>query len=105
MLGQAYVALSDDLLNAAGPEQKIARPSGFVGTQEAFAHLLAREMAPRLGLACRVESAPQPALTEPLVRVNCDPWITPGWPAAAFWDDYAAYYRRIAAAGLLSAPP
>ena len=104
LLGQAYVALSDDLLNAAGPEQKIARPSGFVGTQEAFAHLLAREMAPRLGLACRVEAAPQPALTEPLVRVNCDPWITPGWPAAGFWDDYAAYYHRIAAAGLLSAP-
>ena len=69
-----------------------------------FAHLLAREMAPRLGLACAVEAAPQPALTEPLVRVNSDPWITPGWPAEAFWDDYAAYYRRIAAAGLLSAP-
>ena len=50
------------------------------------------------------QAAPQPALTEPLVRVNSDPWITPGWPAEAFWDDYAAYYRRIAAAGLLSAP-
>lgn len=104
LLGQAYAALARDLLDAAGPDQKIARPSGFVGTQEAFAHLLAREMAPRLGLACEVEVAAQPALTEPLVRVNCDPWITPGWPAAQFWDDYAAYYGRIAAAGLLSAP-
>lgn len=104
LLGQAYAALARDMLTEAGPDQKVARPSGFVGTQEAFAHLLAREMAPRLGLACAVEAAPQPALTEPLVRVNSDPWITPGWPAEAFWDDYAAYYRRIAAAGLLSAP-
>lgn len=103
LLGQAYVALAGELLDAAGPDQKISRPSGFVGTQEAFAHLLAREMSPRLGLACRVESAPQPELTEPLVRVNSDPWITPDWPAAAFWDDYAAYYQRIAAAGVLSA--
>lgn len=104
LLGQAYVALADDLLGGVAPDQKVARPSGFVGTQEAFAHLLAREMAPRLGLACRVEVAPQPELSEPLVRVNSDPWITPAWPAAEFWDDYAAYYQRIAAAGLLSAP-
>lgn len=104
LLGQAYVALARDLLDGAGPEQKIARPSGFVGTQEAFAQILSREMAPRLRLTCRVEAAYQPELTEPLIRVNSDPWITPDWPAARFWDDYAAYYQRIAATGALAAP-
>ena len=104
LLGQAYVALARDLLDEAGQVEQIARPSGFVGTQEAFAQLLSREMAPRLGMACRVEAASQPQLIEPLVRVNSDPWITPDWPATRFWDDYAAYYQRIAAAGLLSAP-
>jgi len=104
LLAQAYAALVRDLMDGAEADQKISRPSGFVGTQEAFAHLLAREMAPRLGLACRVEAASQPELAEPLVRVNSDPWITPDWPQAVFWDDYAAYYQRIAAAGLLSAP-
>ncbi|MDP1600739.1 NAD(P)-dependent oxidoreductase [Phenylobacterium sp.] len=104
LLGKAYVLLAGDLLNAAGPDQKIARPSGFVGTQEAFAHLLAREMSPRLGLACRIEAAPQPELIEPLVRVNSDPWITTDWPAVRFWDDYAAYYQRVASSGMLSGP-
>jgi hypothetical protein len=51
-----------------------------------------------------VELADQPTLTEPEVRINSDPWLRPGWDEAGFWDDYADYYRRVAAAGLLDAP-
>lgn len=104
LLAQAYAKLAETLLAAAGPDEKIARPSGFVGTQEAFARRLAGEMAPRLSLACEVEVLAQPELSEPLVRINDEPCLSPGWAEAGFWDDYADYYRRIAASGLLSAP-
>lgn len=104
LLAQAYVGLAETLLAAAGPEERIARPSGFVGTQEAFARRLAAEMGPRLGLACEVDVLAQPELSEPLVRTNDEPCLGAGWDEGGFWDAYADYYRRIAAGGLLSAP-
>lgn len=104
LLGRAYAGLVDRLLAAAAPAEAFGRPSAFVGTQLAFAERLAAEMAPRLGLACAVEALPQPDLAEPKRRINSDPAMPGDWNAAAFWDDYAAYYQRIAAAGLLSAP-
>lgn len=103
LLAQAYVRLVETLLDPAADAEAVARPSGFVGTQEAFARRLGGEMAPRLALACEVEVLPQPDLVEPLVRVNDQPWL-PGWEGSGFWDDYAAYYQRVAASGLLSAP-
>ena len=103
MLAQAYVRIVASLLDDAAPAETVARPSGFVGTQEAFARRLAAEMAPRLALACELEVLPQPDLAEPLVRVNYEPWLR-DWEEASFWDDYAEYYRRVAGSGLLSAP-
>ncbi|WP_332767509.1 NAD(P)-dependent oxidoreductase [Phenylobacterium sp.] len=104
-LGAAYVALVESVLSPSTPDQQIARPSGIIGSQEAFARLLAGEMNHRLGLECAVETLPQTVLAEPEVRVNSDPWIKPDWPAQPFWDAYAAYYQKLAASGLLAAPP
>lgn len=103
LLAQAYVRLVETLLDPAADAEAVARPSGFVGTQEAFARRLAAEMAPRLALACEVDVLAQPDLAEPLVRVNDQPWL-PGWEEVGFWDDYAAYYQRVAASGQLGAP-
>lgn len=104
LLGRAYAALAERLLADAAPKEAFGRPAGFIGTQEAFARRLAVEMAPRLHLACEVEALPQPELAEPEVRVNSEPWLMADWDAGAFFDDYASYYRRIAAEGLLAAP-
>ncbi len=104
LLGRAYAALADNLLAPDAPVEMFGRPSGLVGTQGDFAQRLAAEMRPRLGLACAVEALPQPELAEPEVRINAQPAIPADWDGAAFWDAYAHYYRRIAAAGLLAAP-
>lgn len=103
LLGRAYADLVDAMTAAPGAE-RVARPQGFVGTQEAFGHRLAAEMAPRLGLACAVEVWAQPVLAEPEVRVNAEPCLDQDWDEPGFWDDYAAYYQRIARDGLLGAP-
>lgn len=103
LLGEAYAALTAAVLQD-GASEYAARPQGFVGTQAEFGQRLSAAMAPRLGLACEVELADQPTLAEPEVRINSDPWLRPGWDEAGFWDDYAVYYRRIAASGLLDAP-
>lgn len=102
-LGAAYADLVRAVMDDLGAEH-VARPQGFIGSQEAFAHRLAAAMAPRLGLACAVEVLPQPDLIEPEIRVNSDSWLQPGWDEAGFWDAYAAYYQRVAAAGLLATP-
>ncbi len=102
VLAAAYSGLVHRML--AGAEDLIARPQGFVGTQEAFGRRLAAAMAPRLGRACAIESMDQPRLDEPETRINSEPAFAPGWDEAAFWDDYAAYYQETAAAGLLAAP-
>lgn len=103
-LGEAYARLATDLLLAGGPMQSTLRPSGFVGTQELFASILAGEMRSRLGLACDLEILPQPQLLEPEICINTDRWMPEGGPPASFWDEYAAYYERVAANGRLSAP-
>jgi nucleoside-diphosphate-sugar epimerase len=105
LLAKAYLRLCDQLAEAAGgPIQIVARPAGFVGSQEMFARLVADRMRPRLGLDCAVETWAQPTLAEPLRRANDEPWVTGDWGEGGFWDDYAAYYRRIAASGLFDAP-
>jgi len=103
LLARAYASFASCLVGAAAGADHIARPSGYVGPQEGFALRLAREMAPRLGLACAVETLAQPHLAEPLVRVNDQPAFFPGWPEEAFWDEYARYYQRLADSGLLEA--
>lgn len=71
-------------------------PSGYVETQGAFAQRFAREMAPRLGVACEVELKTQTAFSEPRVRINTDLLDAQalGWNETAAWDELGAYYRR-----------
>lgn len=102
LLGLAYADLTTELLS--GATEAVRRPAGFVGTQAEFAERIAAAMRPRLGLPCLVDALPQTRFEEPLVRVNTDDWLLAGWDEQSFWDDYAAYYRRIAAAGALAAP-
>jgi UDP-glucose 4-epimerase len=102
-LADAYAAMVGSVMDDPDTEH-VARPQGFVGSQEAFAHRLAAAMAPRLGLACAVEVLPQPDLIEPEIRVNSEPCLTQDWGEERFWDDYAAYYQRLARDGLLEAP-
>lgn len=104
LLARAYAELAGRMLEATEPADHVARPAGYVGPQGEFALKVAEEMAPRLGLDCRVELMAQPDLAEPLVRANDEPAFFEGWSAHAFWDDYADYYRRLAAEGRLDAP-
>lgn len=100
LLGEAYAALVEEMVGRVDAD-RVDRPQGLVGTQEAFARRLAAEMAPRLGLACDVETVDQPVLLEPESRINSTPWLRPGWEEGGFWDAYAAYYQRVDREGLL----
>lgn len=102
LLGEAYARLAGDL--AQGGPDRTARPQGFVGAQGDFAQRLAAEARPRLGLPCRVDAQDQTAFPEPESRVNREPALRADWDAKRFWDDYCAYYQRISAQGMLSAP-
>lgn len=104
LLAGAYRDLAARLAMPNASVELAARPSGFVGTQAEFAERLAAAMRPRLGLPCEVVAQEQPTLAEPEVRVNAEACLVPAWNAEPFWDDYAAYYQRIAAEGLLAGP-
>lgn len=102
LLATAYAALVDRALASQGSVDIVSRPSGFVGPQEQFARTLSAEMAPRLGLRCEVRPLPQPHLLEPEVRINSDAMLEAPWPSELFWDQYADYYQRLAASGVLA---
>jgi UDP-glucose 4-epimerase len=82
----------------SGQNQAPARlnPSGYVESQGAFTLRFAREMKPRLGLACEVELKDQTSFPEPRVRINTDlPDANAlNWNESAAWDELAAYYRQ-----------
>jgi nucleoside-diphosphate-sugar epimerase len=102
LLATAYAALVDRVLSAEGDVDVVSRPSGFVGPQEQFARILSAEMAPRLGFRCEVRPLPQPHLLEPEVRINSDAMLEAPWDSEFFWDQYADYYKRLAASGVLA---
>ena len=90
-LGRAYADyLSAVLSDADAPP--VARPSGWIATQGAFAGKVAAEAAARLGRDRPVAFADQTEFAEPLRRVNSDP--APACEEAAFWDDYVGWYAR-----------
>jgi UDP-glucose 4-epimerase len=70
-------------------------PSGYVESQGAFAERVARELGPRLGLDAKVTLGQQTDFSEPLMRVNTQSVLAhaPDGAVAAFWDEYAEYYR------------
>lgn len=73
-------------------------PTGYVETQEAFARRFARELEPRLGVACPLEIAEQTDFPEPVVRINTDRVDVDDWSEPAAWDELASYYERAARA-------
>jgi nucleoside-diphosphate-sugar epimerase len=101
LLGKAYARLAGELMGGAGG--RVARPSGFVGTQETFARKVAIEAQARLGRPCLVTAATQSTFLEPEVRVNDEPAIPDDWDEAGFWDRYVDYYLEVERAGLLQA--
>ena len=80
----------------AGRAPQRLNPSGYVESQGAFTLRFAREMKPRLGLACEVELKDQTQFAEPRVRINTDLPDAKAleWNEAVAWDELAEYYRQ-----------
>ena len=95
LLAKSYVDFVRSLPGAAG-FRKI-KPSGYVESQGSFALRFAREMQPRLRLACQVEMKQQTDFSEPRVRINTDvpDAAALGWDENAAWDAIADYYRQV----------
>lgn len=93
LLSRAYVRFIADLSTGKGPS--VIHPSGYVSSQGDFAERFAREMRPRLGLACELQLLVQTDFSEPLMRVNVDPAAAyvPGWDEVEAWNRVAAAYR------------
>lgn len=97
LLAKAYAKYAADV--HAGRAAQRLNPSGYVESQGAFTLRFAREMKPRLGLACEVELKDQTQFTEPRVRINTDPLDAKalGWNEGGAWDELAEYYRQVLA--------
>lgn len=92
LLAKAYAAFAAGLPAATGFSR--LNPSGYVESQGVFARRFADAMAPRLGLECGLELAPQRSFDEPRMRVNTQPVDAAPlhWEAGAAWDELAEYY-------------
>jgi nucleoside-diphosphate-sugar epimerase len=94
VLAQAYAHYLDRLRHDdAAPA--VARPSGWIAAQGAFARRVAAEAERRLGRACPLRLAGRHPLEEPYLRVNSEPAIPPDWDEARFWDDYVGWYEEL----------
>lgn len=92
LLAKAYASFAARL--PAMPGRSQTNPSGYVESQGQFAQRFADQMAPRLGLECRLTFAEQNTFDEPRMRVNTDP--VDGdlhlWSDQDAWDELARYY-------------
>jgi len=95
LLAKVYANFVQSLPTAAGFRR--INPSGYVESQGSFALRFAREMQPRLRLACQLEMKNQSDFSEPRVRINTDvPDVAAlGWDEKAAWDGIAEYYRHL----------
>jgi nucleoside-diphosphate-sugar epimerase len=94
LLTLAYVAFVESLPDDGRLHR--VNPSGYRETQGAFARRMARELEPRLGIACPVELAEQVEFSEPRVRVNTDDLDREalGWSEKVAWDELADWYQK-----------
>jgi len=94
LLARCYAKYASDVHGGRAAHR--LNPSGYVESQGAFTLRFAREMKPRLGVACEVELKDQTQFTEPRVRINTDlPDANAlGWNEARAWDELADYYRE-----------
>jgi UDP-glucose 4-epimerase len=93
LLALAYLRFVEDI--AAGGIAAKLNPSGYVEEQGVFAERFAREMRPRLGLACKLALADQRDFSEPVMRVNTTAarFYAKGWDERRAWDGVAEAYR------------
>ncbi len=93
LLTECYLAFVGGFPDGGG--MRWSTPSGYIETQGAFAHRVAREMEPRLGRGCPVACAVQTDFPEPMIRINQSLALRafPDWSEASAWDDLAEYYR------------
>jgi nucleoside-diphosphate-sugar epimerase len=91
LLAKAYVRFTESVPH--GPAFAKLSPSGYVETLGCFAHRVAAELAPRLGLQAKVRLCAQQDFSEPMVRINTDPLLGLGWSETAAWDGLANFYR------------
>lgn len=94
LLAEAYALFCQKVANTPGITR--INPSFYVESQGAFAQRFAREMEPRLGIACPVSLLKQTEFAEPMVRINTERLDGEdlGWDEAAAWDAEAEFYRR-----------
>ena len=91
LLAQAYAAFAAAV--PRGPRLARHNPSGYVGTQGAFAERFAAEIAKRSDWDCALVMREQTEFPEPAVRVNTDPIEIPGWNEERAWDAIASFYE------------
>jgi nucleoside-diphosphate-sugar epimerase len=94
LLARAYAHFVEGLPVEAGYDR--FGPSGYVESQAEFAQRFAKELEPRLGIACPVSILEQVEFEEPRERVNTDVLDATAleWSEAGAWDELARYYRE-----------
>ncbi len=94
LLAKEYARFTSDLSDAPGFER--LRPTGYAGSQGAFALQFAEELRGRLKLPCEVVLGTQTDFSEPRMRINTDYPDTEalGWDETQAWDEAAEYYSQ-----------
>jgi UDP-glucose 4-epimerase len=101
LLAEVYTRFADRVVSQLRPELR-TNPSGFIESQGAFAHRVAREVRKRLHWPCELDLACQKDFSEPFMRMNFEPatLLVPEWSETGFWDSFVEFY-----ANQLSQPP
>lgn len=95
LLARAYTNFVSGVVSTSGCKR--LAPSGYVESQGAFSHRLAKEIGSRLNIACFLELLPQTEFPEPPVRISVDVLDCErlGWDDGAAWDELAQYYEAV----------
>jgi hypothetical protein len=95
LLSAVYVKFVAGIASSSGGTVK-ANPSGYCGTQGAFASKVANEVQARTGWPCALDLMTQEDFNEPLERTNNQPAVQalPNWNERAAWDAFVAYYAE-----------
>jgi nucleoside-diphosphate-sugar epimerase len=94
LLAKYYSYFVNSFIKQTG-EVKI-NPSGYKELIEDFAKRVAREIAPRLGVECRLDFFNQTEFPEPLVKYNTDEIdeVKSAWNESEAWDQLAEFFKN-----------
>jgi UDP-glucose 4-epimerase len=92
LMAAAYAAFAEQVVSRRGVTK--LNPSFYVESQGAFANRFAKEMTPRLRVACPITLLEQSEFDEPIVRINTDRIdnVMFGWNETLAWDAEAEFY-------------